>query len=157
MPTTLVASAAIHCFDPYKRDCKHSAQPKDVGLDEWAYLEQNGWQRCEYNGRWICPECVQSRLPMREEDIVILKHSDGSGCYLDVVSLPDADKQLRAIVAVDLERGIYGSKDYRVPVGQTMYQHRRGVMGVYNRTDSFHLQHMVSQATKVGHSPRDDD
>ena len=88
---------------------------------------------------------------MRLKDIIVLKYAPNP-CYVQVSDFTD---ELRRLIEVNIHKGTYtfvGHKDDMtfftdIPIGVTR---RAGdVLGVYDRTNTKHLEEMVRTATET--------
>ena len=87
---------------------------------------------------------------MKKEDLVVLMYASRS--YMNVVNISKAEKE--SDLEIDLEKEMWSYSDWhnvqigthRSIIGREDHPFHEGILGVYDRTDTEHLNSMVRYA-----------
>lgn len=96
-----------------------------------------------------------SQNPFMLENLVVLQYASNN-CYVDVKDFMQMSKEgslKGSCMSVDLKKGTWSYREYRdkkIGEGRTCFTHvhRSGVIGVYDRTNTTHLNSMVHDAVE---------
>ncbi len=94
---------------------------------------------------------------IKEENLAVLQYASNT-CYTQVVEFKD----VKEAVTVDLEKKVWTYLDFKnVKIGKARSQYlnghefRDGIIGVYDRRNTEHLDQMVHDAAEATHETSD--